>query len=110
MRRAVVDGGGEWFEYLLYTPKRGFSWMVETDDGWFRANVLDRWPMYRWPVVDAVAAASRAPAAVAAPAGPTEDASALPPLAVAGGTTRAATLIRARRSAQAKRARYQTAP
>lgn len=66
-----------------------------------RANVLDRWPMYRWPVVDAVAAASRAPAAVAAPAGPTEDASALPPLAVAGGTTRATTLIRARRSAQA---------
>lgn len=44
MRRTVVDGGGEWFEYLLYTPKRGFSWMVETDDGWFRANVLDRWP------------------------------------------------------------------
>ncbi|WP_199032806.1 DUF4178 domain-containing protein [Ralstonia sp. ASV6] len=44
MRRTVVDGSGEWFEYLLYTPKRGFTWMVETDDGWFRANVLDRWP------------------------------------------------------------------
>ncbi|MCO5399496.1 DUF4178 domain-containing protein [Ralstonia soli] len=44
MRRAVVNGEGEWFEYLLYTPKRGFMWMVETDDGWFRANVLALWP------------------------------------------------------------------
>lgn len=44
MRRAVVNGEGEWFEYLLYTPKRGFMWMVETEDGWSRANVLALWP------------------------------------------------------------------
>lgn len=47
MRRTVVNGSGEWFEYLLYTPKRGFNWMVETDDGWFRASVLDCWPTQR---------------------------------------------------------------
>ena len=44
MRRTVVNGEGEWFEYLLYTPKRGFTWMVETDEGWFRAHVLALWP------------------------------------------------------------------
>jgi hypothetical protein len=44
MRRTVVNDAGEWFEYLLYSPKRGFLWLVETDEGWSRASVLDRWP------------------------------------------------------------------
>lgn len=39
----VVDGGGEWFEYLLYMFKCGFSWMVEIDDGWFCVSVFDCW-------------------------------------------------------------------
>lgn len=34
----------EWFEYLLFAPQRGFSWLIETRDGWQRAEVLDAWP------------------------------------------------------------------
>lgn len=34
----------EWFEYLLYAPQAGFSWLVETRQGWQRARVLDAWP------------------------------------------------------------------
>ncbi|MBB6593444.1 DUF4178 domain-containing protein, partial [Ralstonia solanacearum] len=44
MRRTVVNGDGEWFEYLLYNANRGFLWLAETDDGWSRAKVLERWP------------------------------------------------------------------
>ncbi|MBX9431560.1 DUF4178 domain-containing protein [Ralstonia pseudosolanacearum] len=44
MRRTVVNGDGEWFEYLLYSASRGFLWLVETDEGWSRARVLERWP------------------------------------------------------------------
>lgn len=41
MRRTVVNGDGEWFEYLLYSASRGFLWLVETDEGWSRARVLE---------------------------------------------------------------------
>jgi ribosomal protein S27E len=43
MRRAD-DEGTVWTEYLLYGPRAGFTWLVETDEGWSRANVLDEWP------------------------------------------------------------------
>jgi hypothetical protein len=43
MRRAD-DDGYSWSEYLLYAPGRKFVWLVETDEGWQRAEVLDRWP------------------------------------------------------------------
>jgi hypothetical protein len=33
-----------WTEYLMYSPRAGFTWLVETDDGWFHATVLDEWP------------------------------------------------------------------
>jgi hypothetical protein len=33
-----------WTEYLLYSPRAGFTWLVETDEGWFHAIVLDEWP------------------------------------------------------------------
>jgi ribosomal protein S27AE len=33
-----------WFEYLLYSPQRGFLWLVESDDGWDKVRVCDRWP------------------------------------------------------------------
>jgi len=47
MRRAEIsDDGGEWTEYLLYAPQRGFLWLVETDEGWERAQVLDTWPFW----------------------------------------------------------------
>lgn len=38
------DDNSFWTEYLLYSPRAGFLWLVETDEGWFRANVLDDWP------------------------------------------------------------------
>lgn len=60
------------------------------------ANVLDAHPMYRWPVIDEVVAASRQPDGVFAPA-PAE--AALPTLA-GGGDARAVDLILQRRSAQ----------
>ncbi|SDV47269.1 DUF4178 domain-containing protein [Chitinasiproducens palmae] len=34
-----------WIEYLLHSPQAGFLWLVETDDGWSRARVCDRWPL-----------------------------------------------------------------
>jgi ribosomal protein L37AE/L43A len=47
MRRAEIsDDGGEWTEYLLYAPSKGFVWLVETDEGWERADVLDAWPFW----------------------------------------------------------------
>ena len=73
--------------------------VIPPDAVWHgQANVLDRWPMYRWPVVDEVARASRRPAGVSEHASPAD--AALPPLQPAATEVRAATLIRARRSAQ----------
>ena len=43
MRRRDEDNSF-WTEYLLYSPRAGFLWLVETDEGWFRTNVLDDWP------------------------------------------------------------------
>jgi hypothetical protein len=40
------DEGTSWTEYLLYNARAGFLWLVETDEGWFRATVQDDWP--RW--------------------------------------------------------------
>lgn len=45
MRREEIDEeASTWTEYLLYAPQKGFTWLVETDDGWERADVLDTWP------------------------------------------------------------------
>ncbi len=38
------DEGSEWSEYLMFTPQGEFFWLVETDEGWSRATVLDGWP------------------------------------------------------------------
>ncbi len=75
-----------------------------------RANRLDARPMYRWPVIDAVTAATREPArppaATAAGATPDRAASAaatpdpMGPATAARATLSASTLIRQRRSAQ----------
>lgn len=40
------EEGASWTEYLLYGTKGGFFWLVETDDGWSRARVLDDWPAW----------------------------------------------------------------
>jgi Domain of unknown function (DUF4178) len=44
MRRTESDDGSTWSEYLLYSPQQKFIWLIETDEGWQRAEVLDRWP------------------------------------------------------------------
>ncbi len=36
-----------WTEYLLYSTKESFFWMVETDEGWSRAHVMMDWPEWR---------------------------------------------------------------
>jgi hypothetical protein len=38
------DEGTEWTEYLLYSARAGFFWLVETDEGWSRATVMPAWP------------------------------------------------------------------
>ncbi len=45
MRRSDNEGWG-WSEYLLYSPGKPFIWLIETSDGWQRAEVLDRWPAW----------------------------------------------------------------
>jgi len=44
MMRRADDEGTQWNEYLMYGPRAGFSWLVETDEGWSGANVLAEWP------------------------------------------------------------------
>jgi hypothetical protein len=44
MRRSESDDGSAWNEYLLYAPQQKFIWLIETSEGWQRAEVLDRWP------------------------------------------------------------------
>jgi hypothetical protein len=38
------DEGSEWTEYLVYSARAGFFWLVETDEGWSRATVMPNWP------------------------------------------------------------------
>jgi hypothetical protein len=40
------DEGTEWTEYLLYNTKSAFFWLVETDEGWSRADVMSTWPAW----------------------------------------------------------------
>ena len=53
MRRAD-DEGTEWTEYLLYGVRAGFSWLVETDEGWSGATVMAEWPLQYQPGADNV--------------------------------------------------------
>jgi hypothetical protein len=46
MRRAEVGETSAWSEYLLYAAGRKFLWLVETEEGWQRSEVLDRWPAW----------------------------------------------------------------
>ena len=34
----------EWTEYLLYSERQGFLWLVESDAAWDKVRVLDTWP------------------------------------------------------------------
>jgi hypothetical protein len=44
LRRTEGDGSSVWSEYLVYAPGKEFIWLVETDAGWQRAQVMNRWP------------------------------------------------------------------
>jgi hypothetical protein len=44
LRRTEGDGGSVWSEYLVYASGKEFIWLVETDTGWQRAEVMNRWP------------------------------------------------------------------
>ena len=47
MRRAESDDSSSaWSEYFLYAPGKKFIWLVETDEGWQRSEVQDRWPVW----------------------------------------------------------------
>lgn len=45
--RREDDEGTPWTEYLLYAPRAGFTWLVETEDGWQRSVTLDEWPVWQ---------------------------------------------------------------
>ncbi|MET0321692.1 MAG: DUF4178 domain-containing protein [Duganella sp.] len=53
MRRAD-DEDNEWTEYLMYGTRAGFSWLVETDEGWSEATVMAKWPLQYEPGADHV--------------------------------------------------------
>ena len=40
------DENTPWTEYLLYTSRGNFFWLVETAQGWTRANVMEKWPAW----------------------------------------------------------------
>lgn len=46
LMRCSEDGevDSEWTEYLLYHPRLGFKWLVESDQGWDQITVLNQWP------------------------------------------------------------------
>lgn len=46
MRRHAASDGSAWSEYLLYSPGKPFIWLIESEGGWQRAKVLDRWPAW----------------------------------------------------------------
>ncbi|CAN5253881.1 DUF4178 domain-containing protein [soil metagenome] len=45
----VDDEGTPWTEYLLHNARSGFLWLVETDEGWSRAKVQEKWPNWTEP-------------------------------------------------------------
>ena len=42
--RRQSDEGERWSEYLFYGPHAGFLWLVETETGWYKSQLLDNWP------------------------------------------------------------------
>lgn len=41
-----------WVEYLLFSARQGFLWLVESGEGWERVEVLNEWPSRQNDVVD----------------------------------------------------------
>jgi uncharacterized protein (DUF983 family) len=42
----IDDEGTVWTEYLLYSARGGFLWLIETEEGWSRAKVQTDWPAW----------------------------------------------------------------
>jgi predicted RNA-binding Zn-ribbon protein involved in translation (DUF1610 family) len=40
------DEQTEWTEYLLYNARAAFFWLIETGEGWSRADVMSTWPAW----------------------------------------------------------------
>ncbi|MCO6504667.1 MAG: DUF4178 domain-containing protein [Snodgrassella sp.] len=46
------DFSSVWTEYLLYSPKKGFLWLIEQEDNqWSLASTLDIWPKINHPSI-----------------------------------------------------------
>ncbi|NHZ35433.1 DUF4178 domain-containing protein [Massilia rubra] len=41
-----ADDGESWTQYLLYSTRASFFWLVESVDGWHRADVMSHWPAW----------------------------------------------------------------
>ncbi len=46
LMRVADNENSVWTEYLLHHPTAGFFWIIETDQGWARAHVMDEWPIW----------------------------------------------------------------
>lgn len=46
VRSTSGAGASKWTEYLLFSARGGFFWIVETNAGWFQAKVMHRWPAW----------------------------------------------------------------
>ena len=44
LMRCRDEDGEAWTEYLLFNAKQGFSWLVESQQGWQAVQVLNEWP------------------------------------------------------------------
>ncbi|MGI4849721.1 MAG: DUF4178 domain-containing protein [Janthinobacterium lividum] len=44
--RRTDNNANDWTEYLLYHPRAGLLWLIETQSGWYRSRVLDEWPQW----------------------------------------------------------------
>ncbi len=40
------EEGEQWNEYLLYSAKAGFLWLIESSEGWFQSSVQPEWPQW----------------------------------------------------------------
>ena len=41
------EEGETWTEYLVFSTRDSFFWLVETDEGWSRSQVLSSWPQWQ---------------------------------------------------------------
>ncbi len=42
--KKINKEGERWHEYLLYAPRPGFLWLIQTQESWYLSTVEDTWP------------------------------------------------------------------